>query len=44
LSELIKKLTAEGWGAIGVDRTDAPTYATVVEAAVGKLADDKKRK
>lgn len=40
LSTLIKRLATEGWSLIGEKRTDAPTYATVAEIAVKRLADD----
>lgn len=43
---LIERLTHDGWGAVGVDRRDAPTFATIVDAALTKLDEvtDSKRK
>lgn len=37
VSELINKITAEGWSSVGADRTDPPTYASVVEEAIARL-------
>lgn len=41
LRTLIERLAVDGWGSIGLERTDVPTFATVIEAAVGKLTPDK---